>query len=140
VQAQTQMFVMAFHCQDWVEQTTGYTVPNEFRLNVPESGSPETAKSQTTETTTSAGSNDEEDTGEEDLEKGLLELVICAARTKHEQNGVKFDESYEIDVTADVSFVVVSASLPLGGKLLLPIEFDRTMRFVFFVTHVHCFI
>ncbi len=60
---------------------------------------------------------EEEENDEKELENGLLELVKCAARSKHLQQGLVFDESYEIDVTSEVKFVAINTSLPLGGRL-----------------------
>jgi hypothetical protein len=62
---------------------------------------------------------EEEENDEKELENGLLELVKCAARSKRLQQGLVFDESYEIDVTSEVKFVAISTSLPLGGRFCL---------------------
>ena len=46
------------------------------------------------------------------------ELLLCAAQSRHQANGVIFDKTSSIDVVADIKFVKVAIAMPLGRKLL----------------------
>ena len=94
IDAQSSLISVANIFQNWVQKTTGFHT-------VEESSSPKV----------------EDMDDHSAFEDGLLELVYCAARSKHLQNGVFFDESYEIDVKTEVQLVAVHVALPLlGGK------------------------
>lgn len=119
--AQSKVIVLAYQCQDWVEQTAGLKVaqtpPSEV-VDPPTSPVEEFLEAKENKI-------EEEVDDEKALENGLLELVKCAARSRHLQQGFVFDESYDIDVTSEVKFVAISTSLPLGGMCF-------TVTFVFF--------
>lgn len=118
--AQSNLIVMAYKCQNWVEQTTGFKVAENPSCTTADDSNTE-APPQVVEEEQLEGTKEDHDESEvadendeKELENGLLELVKCAARSKHLQHGSVFDETYDIDVTTEVKFLIVYASLPLG--------------------------
>jgi len=100
VDAQSSLISVANVFQNWIQNTTGFQTVEE------------SSSIQFSSTTV------EEMDDKSAFEDGLLDLVYCAARSKHLQNGVFFDESYEIDVKTEVQLVAVHAALPLLGVVL----------------------
>lgn len=129
--AQSKVIVLAKKCQDWATQSpSGGTVTETFSgdaSDLPPSNE-ERQLLQVIEEKIEKFEDEEND--EKELENGLLELVKCAARSRHLQQGLVFDESYEIDVTSEVKFVAISTSLPLGGRFRVCVTFFHFFRHV----------
>ena len=117
-QVQNQIYVMGIQVQEWLESTAGCNVELVAKKEKPDSElvlEEQPNNSAPVESVVSSANTKETDpAAEEQLVKGLLAAVNAAAITLHEQHGEVFDNSYDIDVSSDVKFVVVTASLPLG--------------------------
>lgn len=73
----------------------------------------------TTETgateTGGGGTTERDQTGfQEDEDKYLLQQAVAAARAIHHVQGVEYDETLDINVMADIKFVVATVALPFG--------------------------
>ena len=138
--AQSNLIVMAYKCQNWVEQTTGFKVAENPSCTTADDSNTEAQPVVVEEEQLEEAKEDHDETevadenDEKELENGLLELVKCAARSKHLQNGSVFDETYDIDVTTEVKFLIVYASLPLGGKLYHVDTWSSRSFFLFYET------
>jgi hypothetical protein len=126
--AQSKVIILAHQCQDWARQSASRRDESETssynESDLPAFGNEELSQVIEEKIVMVQGerkmeNGEDEENDEKELENGLLELVKCAARSKHLQQGLVFDESYEIDVTSEVKFVAISTSLPLGGRFCL---------------------
>jgi hypothetical protein len=124
--AQSKVIILAHQCQDWAGQSASRRDVSKTSsgdsLDLPANDDEELSQVIEEKDEKIPGERkmekiEEEENDEKELENGLLELVKCAARSKHLQQGLVFDESYEIDVTSEVKFVAINTSLPLGGRL-----------------------
>jgi hypothetical protein len=156
-QMQTQLHVMGIQVQEWLENNTGCSVelveppssPDQEKTSVhpavvdssdtnaddtmpldetldddPEHGMEAPPRNM------SMGLQNDDAAVDDDMERGLLASVQAACVQHHTSKGALFDDAREVDISTDVQFIVVTASLPLGGAFLFGLTFYEILRWM----------